>query len=209
MREVIFVASSVKNQKSCVAAIDVETGEFYRIVDDENGKEIDWSDYKIVKGSKELTFDSELLPFVAKIYIKKRVPLNYQPENVIIGKVIFFERRADVSELEEYVSSPNDLWGRSSGFIEYSEDLKVDNSLYLIKANLMTYWKDRIGYKPQRRSFLFYKGIYDLPITDPEFEDLKVETLKDKYVVVSLGEPFLPFNSDTRKCYKIIAKIFK
>jgi len=149
------------------------------------------------------------LPFLAKIEIKKEVPLNCQPENVIIDKNIFFNRKVDVNELEKYVSSPDDLWGRNKSFIEYSENLKIDNSLYLIKANLMTYWKDRIGYKPQRRSFLFYKGIYDLPITDPEFEDLKVETLKDKYVVVSLGEPFLPFNSDTRKCYKIIAKIFK
>lgn len=91
-----------------------------------------------------------------------------------------------------------------------SEDIKIDQSLYLIKINkIHIYWKDRgIHSKKQRRGKFAYKNlIYDLAITDPKFKDFEEKDLFDKYLCISLGEKFYNEYSDQYECYKIIAAI--
>jgi len=204
-KTLLFVASSIKHSLYCVAGIDIESKRFFRIVEDENGKEIDWSDYKVV-GYKSILPIKKSLPFLAKVNILKKVPLNYQLENVIIDKNINFIRTVKLEELEEYVSYPRSLWGEY-GYIEYSDNLKINYSLFLIKVDkIKLYLKDRSLFSkpPQRRGVFRYNGIvYDLPLTDPDFEYLKEGILENKYLIISLGEPY------KGKCYKIIAKVFK
>lgn len=204
-KTLLFVASSIKHSLYCVAGIDVESKRFFRIVKDESGKEIDWRNYKIV-GYRSILPINNNLPFLAKVNILKKVPLNYQPENVIIDKNINFIKTVKLEELEEYVSYPRSLWGKDS-YIEYSDNLKINYSLFLIKVDkIKLYLKDRslFGKSPQRRGIFRYNNIiYDLPLTDPGFEYLKEEVLANKYLIISLGEPY------EGKCYKIIAKIFK
>ncbi|AZV46336.1 hypothetical protein C3L23_03335 [Nautilia sp. PV-1] len=202
-KKVIFVASSVKHSENCVAVIDIHNKKFYRIVADKNGKEIIWSDYNIL-GYNCIFPIRNNLPFLAKIKILKEVPLNCQPENVIIDKKIEFINEIDLKELENFVYTPKSLWGKEN-YIKYDENLKINYSLFLIKVNKISlYWKDRGNNKSlQRRGKFIYNNItYDLPLTDPDFEYLKEQVIEDVYLVVSLGEPF------NGNCYKIIAKVF-
>jgi len=200
-KRVIFIASSVKNSLSCVAAIDVESKRFLRVVADRSGSAINWRDYEVKGLSGNLLKN---LPFLAKIKVLDKVPLNYQQENVLIDKKIEYIRRVSLSELEEYVNYPKSLWGEG-GYVKYYNDLKMKYSLFLIKVDkIKLYWKDRGSYSPQRRGVFRYNGIvYDLPLTDPAFEYLEEEILRDRYLIISLGEPF------NDKCYKILAKVFK
>jgi len=201
-RKVIFIASSVKKNKRCIAAVDIENGKFLRVVGDKNGKEVDWSEFELIG------FKNYKLPFIAEIDILKKVPLNHQPENIIINKKIKFLKNIDIKELEKYVNHPKTLWGEDH-YIEYYKNLKIKFSLFLIKVDeIELYWKDRgVFYSKQRRGkFLYNNIVYDLPLTDPKYSDLKEQTLNDRYIVVSLGEPFEVNNS--KKCYKIIAKVY-
>lgn len=204
-KTLVFVASSIKHSLYCVAAIDIENKKFFRIVNDESGRAINWSDYKLSGYNYFFPIENSL-PFLAKVNILKKVPLNYQPENIIIDKNIEFLKILELKELEKYLIYPKSLWGISN-YIDYSDTLKINYSLFLIKVNkIKLYLKDRTLYSksPQRRGKFKYNDIvYDLPLTDPDFTYLKEEILENKYLVISLGEPY------KGKCYKIIAKVFK
>jgi len=55
---------------------------------------------------------------------------------------------------------------------------------------------------PQRRGMFWYNNIrYDLPITDLKFENMQEQILYNRFLVISLGEPYEGY------CYKIIASI--
>lgn len=80
-------------------------------------------------------------------------------------------------------------------------------SLYLIRVEGVRVYK-RGSQTMRRRAVFEYKGIeYDLPLTDPMFKELKDDILEDKYLCVSLGEPFYGDSSDDGFCYKIVAAI--
>ena len=191
-KRILVLANSIKHQGNCLAGKDIETKEWIRVVGDSSGRElhnINISPLSIV--------DMELEP----------APLKHQPDNYVL-KSWNIVGEADISQLPPYLDSPNDLWGiGNSVFYQYIQDelVSISQSLYIVPVkNIQLYWKDRsdIGKDPQRRGrFIYNSTLYDLPITDPKFEHMREETLFNKYLTISLGEPY------NGSCYKILASI--
>lgn len=117
--------------------------------------------------------------------------------------------------VSNYVDNPPHLWffyENNSDRVPFSllKDFPYHLcSLYLIWVDEVKVYK-RSGRAMRRRAVFEYKGIvYDLSLTDPAFKHLEGERVfKDRYLCVSLGEPydFDDFLSESF-CYKIVAAI--
>jgi len=201
----LLLANSAKHHQHCIAGIDLNTRKWRRIVADETGKEVDFNNYNFYDEENNIFIKNIYvfsLPFLMEINIEREVPLNTQPENCIIGSNIILKRSTNRNLLINFLQYPKSLWGESN---KIYKDFQARSSLFLIRVDeIRLYWKDRSMYNktPQRRAKFWYNEIeYDLPVTDLRFENMQEQILYDKFLVISLGEPYEGY------CYKIIASI--
>jgi len=196
----LLLADSVKHHQHCIAGIDLNLRKWRRIVADEKGAAVSLQNFNIYK-EKNKRYE---IPLLMEIEIEKLVSINHQPENCIIKKDIFLKRNIDRNLLINFTQNPKSLWGKDNK-IKFYEDFKAHSSLFLIRVDkIQLYWKDRSMYNknPQRRGMFWYNNIrYDLPITDLKFENMQEQILYNRFLVISLGEPYEGY------CYKIIASI--
>jgi hypothetical protein len=79
--------------------------------------------------------------------------------------------------------------------------VSIQQSLYLLKVDNLNLYKNNEN--KRRASFLYKNLYYDLPVTDPNFDNIQNnDTNLQGILCVSLGENFNGY------CYKIVANIF-
>ena len=209
-KTIVIFANSVKHHQHCVAGKDIVTKEWIRPVGDKNGCELT---HEQVKSKNPYgKFPTKILQKV-KINFMQHAPLINQPENYIISDDDWIQNYTlKPEEIINFIDNPPNLWIDSTSSIDrvnyqliQNKTIKIKQSLYLIKVkSIHIYWKDRSNVKknPQRRGRFKYNNIfYDLPLTDPKFQEFAEQDLENKFLCISLGEQFKGY------CYKLIASI--
>lgn len=210
-KTIAIFANSVKHNNHCVAGKCIETKKWIRPVGDEDGKALTKEQVKyknnygvfLVKPKQKI-----------KMEFDKSTPLCNQPENYLIKSDYRWEQAFSLKdeELKNYVDEPFDLWGESNR-VKFKDikdkKITISQSLYLIKVDKIKLYKEFNTFKPEspkrKVNFEYNKIIYELSVTDPNFDELiekKEEvTLNDKYLCISLGENYEDY------CYKLVAAI--
>ncbi|MGQ0592727.1 MAG: dual OB domain-containing protein [Gammaproteobacteria bacterium] len=207
MRKVIVVfANSVKHGKHCVAGKDVQTRQWIRPVSDVGGSELDH--HQCVCVNPYGTFAVKPLQKV-EIGIASHCPLVNQPENYLVGGDEWNQRyKVEPAEVAEYLDAPDSLWGIGNRVTFSSIEsgiLQIEQSLYLVKVDDLKIYKNPDN---KRRASFFYNGNgYDLPVTDPNFENHLNNPQHQGVLCVSLGEKHDPSGGENYSCYKIVATI--
>lgn len=205
--KMVVLTESSKFKNYCVAGIDINTGEWIRLV---SGDEIIHGALTDVDISYVNGDTCKILDVVNVQYIKK-LPTVVQPENILIDTEVYFERERSAT-IEEVISlhpleNKKYIFGTKYNSIKESYLEGEGYSLMLINSKNLKFnfqenndsdWKLKVDFD--------YNGIRyeNMSVTDPEYYGIKEGTLiEDAYMVVSMGEPF------KEKCYKFVAKIFK
>lgn len=197
-KTIIIFANSVKHQQHCIAGKCINTGKWVRPVSTDNGGAL--SQQQIQYTNKYGRYTTKRLQKINMEFIKP-VPLVNQPENFLISSKQW-EQRYSIkdNEIVQWLDSPVSLWG-AGGNISYLDiqlgNIKIDQSLYLVEVENFRVFN-------RRGSFIYNQQEYDLPITDPLFDNyLNLGENCRIFLCISLGEPY------KGSCYKIIAGIFK
>lgn len=207
-KKIIVMTESSKFKNNCVAGIDVNTGEWIRIVsnDVETYGALTDEDITYADGTRCQVLDIVDVPVIS------RASTSSQPENVLIDRRYYIEKQGKATLGDVLLMHPDEkhdyLFGTrySSVKEEYLESRGVDYSLALIKGeNVEFSWKPNNDGQLKLKINFFYNGIEytDMSVTDPEFYGVENGVrFRAVYMVVSIGTPY------KGACYKFVAKIF-
>lgn len=207
MRKVIVVfANSVKHGKHCVAGKDVQTGQWIRPVGDTAGAELDHN--QCICANPYGRYIVKPLQKV-EIELKAHSLLANQPENFLVGDAKWTQRyKIEAHEVINYLDTPETLWGTGNRVVfSQIEDgtVQITQSLYLVKVDNFEIYKNMDN--KRRASFSYNGNNYDLPVTDPNFENHLQNPQHQSILCVSLGEKHDPTGGKNYSCYKIVATI--
>ncbi len=188
MKKVIAVfANSIKHHKHCVAGKDVATNEWVRAVSDANGTEL--TDDQCKSANPHGEFRAKPLQKIEMEFVA-HAPLLHQPENFVISNARWQQKYTlKPDEITAFLDHPETLWGMENK-VDYSaiatNQLEIEQSLYLIKVENV---KFHVTTNAKRKiSFIYNGNHYDLPVTDPQFDELLNNKLQHQEILcVSLG----------------------
>ena len=202
-KKIVVLANSIKHGNHCIAGKCLTTGVWIRPVSTANGSALD--NRQIMCRNPHGSFKVKTLQ---KVYMQftSAVPLVNQPENYLIAANSEWQQNYGIglNDLLGLLDAPISIWGEGNR-ISYQaiiqNECKPKQSLFLVQTkNLILYYSAEN--KP--RVQFTYKGIpYDLPATDPRFDDIvreKSDTLG--IICISLAEEYHGY------CYKIAAAIY-
>lgn len=203
----IILTKSSKFSAKCVAGINVENGEWERLVSDDVEKQGAIPDYKLQTDTREVCILD-----VVEVPIIGRCGDLLQPENVMIDKTEKMKiiDRVTLQDVLKIHPKENGDYKYILGnpYMYVSEDTinDVHRSLTLVKVkNLIIRQVVTPEQKKKTKACFFYRGDYyeNIPVTDPDFYNVLDNSFcKSAYLVVSIGTPY------NNKYYKFVAKIF-
>lgn len=220
VREVAILTMSSKNGGYCVAGIDLENGEWIRLVSDDmhthgalTNKDIAYSDGGHCKP----------LDVVSVATIDQYTPIERQPENALIDSTENWEKvgTTDIENvLEIHPAEYHDvLLGNRYSYITEHRINEVRESLILVKVSDLTINHLTINHPPEQstnhpperytktKATFTYRGTEysNMSVTDPEYY-----TVPDNYhinrAILVMSLPDSPHNG--KYYYKFVAKIF-
>ena len=202
MQTIVIFANSVKHHQHCVAGKCWTTNHWIRLVSDRDGSELtrDQAMYRNPHGRF-------LVKPLQKILVElgPHVPLDHQPDNYLVTDTEWVQKyKIEIDEINSFLDEPPDLWGPGASLDADAicQGLfTVQQSLYLIQVhNTEPY---RTNTNRRRVRFSYNERTYDLPVTDPTFDDILTGRRNhNDYLCLSLGEKFQD------KHWKIVASIF-
>ena len=207
-KDVLIISKSKKHHNYCVAAIDCDQSSLVRIISDE--EDIHYA----IKPDDLCDEDGNEAQVLDKVTINLKendIELNYQPENMLLdtNEYIVNHGRQKDDDLIETLDNLSNIYDH----IFYNTDKKISSddlenideddmhSLEVIKPKSVTVRvKDRE--KRTLKASIKYNGEWynDLSVTDMNFEQEYFDdvedsengyiTLKDVYLILSLGEKY-------------------
>lgn len=200
--DIVVLANSYKHREHCIAGKTLSTKEWIRPVSDAGGGAISTQQAKVQNTYGE--FMTKPLQKI-EISIEKHAPLINQPENYLIQKTQWKQKyNIRKQELVDYLDTPINLWGigNSISYLDLQNDSQtINQSLYLVQVSDLKLLINEDGKK--RALFTYNDQKYNLPVTDPNFEDiLKKSPDLASILCISLACEF------HNKCYKVVATIF-
>lgn len=207
-RDIIILANSRKYKGHCIAGKDIKTGEWVRVVPD--NEDHAFSAKELIKLYGDYN-GPELLEVVS-IPLSYKIPSNYHPEDEYINPNKLWKKVGTLNSIDhvgilldreknDWVTITSYKFGVTDKIPNsYFESYSLKNSLQLIKLNpkenrtalIYKYNHEKEYYKP--RLCFDYKGnSYNLAITDPQFKILTTDPgpqqIGDTFIVIGLGEP--------------------
>ncbi|WP_018086246.1 dual OB domain-containing protein [Desulfurispora thermophila] len=136
----VCLANSRKNHDRCVAGIDLETGNWVRLVRDRRGSALQYRQVCYIEGEELEPLD------IAAVMIAHKAPLYFQPENVVIDNTcsMFWHGKMPVDKLDNYCTKETYLWGDNSDRIpaadleQYAGRPGYPGSLQLSKRDFLS-----------------------------------------------------------------------
>ncbi len=201
---IVIFANSVKHGEHCIAGKDLETRKWIRPVSTVQGNELK---FKQIQYYRDNSYNESKPLDVVKISFLQECPLQHQPENMLISNDIW--KNIDPYQFkmipDDFLDHPETIWGEGRSIQHENiktEKIKIDQSLFLIKVSNLKLYKN--NYQKRRASFKYNNHDYDLPVTDPNFDNLLQGNIssRQKILCISLGENY------EGNHYKLIAGIF-
>lgn len=201
-KTIVILANSVKHNQHCVAGKCLSSGQWVRPVSTPEGAELthDQSTYTNPHGHYIVKPKQKI-----EMVLASSVPLINQPENFLISDQRWVQRyKIDDNELTGFLDNPVNIWGESNSvdYLDITQNrIIIDQSLYLVQVDSLQLYKNK--YDKRKAKFIYNSTSYDLPVTDPNF-DQKVNEIDDVLGIlcISLGEEY------QGSCYKLVATIF-
>ena len=201
METIVIFANSVKHGQHCVAGKNLATRQWIRPVADVTGKELEHEQAKCRN-----PYGRFLVKPLQKIQMEldANVPLPHQPENYLVTDKEWIQTyKIEPEEVPSFLDYPEDLWGQGNAIdadLVNRGVITIQQSLYLISVPELELYKNE---ENKRRIEFLYNGVnYDLPVTDPNFDELlRREKEHHGFICVSLGEEY------NGRHYKIVAAI--
>ncbi len=200
--QTVIFANSIKHGQHCVAGKTLDGKYWVRPVADSDGRELTHAQAKC--RNPHGTFNVKPLQKVT-IGLSGHVPLINQPENYMVDDSVWQQNYTlDQHHIINYLDHPSDLWGKGDR-VRYdlikSGQHVIAQSLYLVQVSNLSLYVS--SFNKRRASFIFNEHVYDLPVTDPNFDALVQDFGAIKGILcISLGEVF------EGNCYKLVATIF-
>ena len=203
-KKVAILTKSYKNKGYCVAGIDAETGEWIRLVsDDEESHGSLFREHMSYEDGGEC----QVLDIVS-VPVLGPDPGQYQPENVMIDTEGWWKKKGTISldeVLELHPLEEHDcLLGNKYHYITDAKIGTVGHSLILVKVSMLVITRPED--RGPRASFRYRFDTYEnMAVTDPDIYSVEDGTKYDSAVLV-MSLPEVPYND--RYFNKFIAKIF-
>lgn len=205
-KEVVILTMSSKHKKYCVAGLDTNTGRWFRFVSNDGASHGALSGRDVIY--KDKTYCQPL--DVVRITVLKELPIEYQPENVLIDSEYYWEKigQLDVKALLKAFPSetPSTILGNIDPYAREVEMRRIGHSLVRIEvAELHVTHPEE--YKT-KASFIYNNTRYsNMSVTDPDFYKKPAFYAARALLVVSLPDTPFPVYGENRY-YKFVAKIF-
>lgn len=203
-KEIAILTKSSKNRGYCVAGIDLETGEWIRLVSDDVGSHgaLFEGHMRYVNGGICQILDIVSVPVLGP------APGIYQPENVLIDSAEQWEKLGVISIDEVLQLHPaeyhNYLLGNEYSYITDAKIDTVGHSLILVEVSDLVITHP--GEHQTKASFRYNFDTYmNMSVTDQEFYDVP-NGKKYSSAILVMSLPEVPYNE--RYFYKFVAKIF-
>ncbi|PHV69201.1 hypothetical protein CS063_17145 [Sporanaerobium hydrogeniformans] len=204
----IIMTKSSKFGGYCVAGINTETGEWVRLVsDDENavGRSLTLQDMEYKEGKYCNILDE------VEVITKGNESCNLQPENIIIDTSKYWKKIQSLTindVLEEYdTDQVQYIFGNRYAYVSEEVIDEVGYSLVWIAVeNLEIHTEVNDSGKHKAKASFTYNGIdYEhISVTDPQiYGNEEIQNYEEAILILSL--PAGPYNG---KYYKFIAKVF-
>ena len=191
IREVVILTMSSKNHGYCVAGIDLQNGEWIRLVSDDADTHgaLSKEDVRYSDGVCCKPLD------VVRVAIDQYTPIEHQPENALIDSTKYLIHPAEYHDV---------LLGNQYAYITEAGIYKVSESLILVKVSDLTInhpseWSTKASFT--------YRGMQysNMAVTDPEYYTEPNNHHVNKAILVIS----LPDSPQNDKYYnKFVAKIF-
>ena len=208
--KMLVLTKSIKRKNYCVAGIDLNTGNFMRLVseDAESHGALSKNQVKYF-GSNGTEYEIVPLDVVDVQFLEQQV-LYHQTENYLVGDrpIISKIKRISLQELITYLSpkDKNELFSNSRNRISFEEAKKIHHSLEVILAdNVSVYRPDLAEKGTSKIKADFFSGsayFKEFSVTDPKVK--AGDRFQHAVLVVSIAEKSFPYGY----YYKFIAKVF-
>ena len=207
-RKVAILTKSSKHGGFCVAGIDLDTGEWIRLVSNDTQTHGALSRQDITYEDRRICTPLD----VVLVDIVGAAPLVHQPENYLIDSRRYWEKTgectlSDVLDVHPAEVRPY-LYGNLNSFVDDEEIDDIGYSLTLVKvASLTINQTTNIYGKPKTKASFVYNGkLYtNMSVTDPDFYSVPDGTrYANAYLVISLPDTPIPENC----YYKFVAQIY-
>ena len=207
-RRIVILTKSNKKGGYCVAGLDSKTGEWVRLVSDDqqsNG----------ALSKKNMTYPTgyACVPLdVVDVEIVSKQPSAYQPENLLIDSTHPLVRHAksalsDVLRIHPAETKPY-LFGNPNQYLNEEEIRGIGYSLTLVRVSHLVIGRTQnMDGKIKTKASFRYNGeeYLNMSVTDPRMYDVaNGQAYETAHIVVSLPDQPYPYGC----YYKFIAKIF-
>lgn len=202
--EMVVLTKSAKNGGHCVAGIDVDTGNWVRLVSNDLNTHGALSNQDMQYQDRSYCTPLDIV----SVPIIKACPSQYQPENILIDQESLWKRlgRMSIQDLLELHPPEihDSLLGNVYPYITSERIGAVGHSLILVEAEglLLTHPREHSTKASFRYQFTQYENI---SVTDRDFYLVSNNTLFTRSILV-MSLPDVPYGE--RRYYKFIAKIF-
>lgn len=207
IKQVCILTKSYKDNGYCVAGIDIENGQWIRLVSTEE------SDDKIPKYYMDKSYNFIDVLDVVEVDLIKHIPKKCQTENYLIDLKIplkkvdklSFNEVVDIKGYDEVFT----IFGNRGKAITPNDAEKLTYSLLLVPIKDLTfnlvYDEENYKWLKKELSFNYNHWNYELSITDPEYKKVEYngKTFNEGAIVLSI--PSEPYNEWYNK---FVAKIF-
>lgn len=205
-KEVVILTMSSKNKKYCVAGLDVNNGEWIRLVS--NDEE---SHGALLRNDVTYKDNTICQPLdIVRIPVFGDCPIKYQPENVLINSEKYWKKTGEFdieTLLDTYdLDEPSYIFGNTDPYVTEEKMSQIGYSLITVEVSNL-----RISHPGEHstKARFTYNGVSytNMSVTDPNFYD-NIDFQYDKaLLIVSLPDAPYWVNGEDRY-YKFIAKIF-
>lgn len=205
-KRIVILTKSAKFGQLCVAGIDCKTGEWIRLVSDDDTTHgaVSVSDLQFENGRCAGLLD------VIEVEVLGNENNQVQPENYIINRKYYvsYVKTITIEEaLELYCGEPEQfILGNASYYVEEEDATELGRSLSLAVVDALRFEQAvNDSGQPKTKLSFNYNGYHysSMSVTDPRFYGVQNgQQYGQAAVVVSVGTPF------RGRCYKFVAAIY-
>lgn len=205
-KEIVILTMSSKNKNYCVAGLDVDSGEWIRLVSNDVKSHGALSRNDVLYRNKAPCQPLDIV----RVSVIGDCPIEYQPENVLIDTAKYWEKAGEMdigTLLETYdVDTPSYILGSSAPYVIEEDMSQIGHSLVMVEVHNL-----RINHPGEHstKARFTYNGVSysNMSVTDPDFYVDTDFHFDRALLIVSLPDASFKVNGEDRY-YKFVAKIF-